>query len=265
MKKSIWVALVATLALVALGATSGAGSSARAAGGGQVTFVQAVPGTKVDVQVDGRTVKQQAGVGSVVGPITLAPGRHELSLAGAPGGRTLTTSIDVTSGSGDDVVLHRPASPNGPLVVSSYTTPDSPIGPGKARLLLAHTATVAPADVRFDGKVVFRNIANGEYADADVPAGTHEVELLPTGTSGDPILGPLSVDLAPRTATMVYAVGNPRNGSMDVVAHTLGLAADGSVVPRSIDTGSAGLASLGGGDSVAALSPWWWQRTADRR
>ncbi len=265
MTKNTWRALLAALALVPLGLAAGAGSGAMAAGGGQVTFVQAVPGTKVDVQVDGRTVQQQAVVGSVVGPISLAPGDHELSFAGAPGGRTLTTRIDVTSGSGNDVVLHRPASVNGPLVVSSYTTPDSPIGPGKARLLLAHTATVAPADVRFDGKVVFRNIANGEYADADVPAGTHEVELLPAGTSGDPILGPLSVDLAARTATMVYAVGNPRDGSMDVVAHTLGLATDGSVVPRSIDTGSAGLATLGAGGPVAALSPWSWQRPADRR
>lgn len=257
MNKLTWC--VATLVLGLLGAAAGAGGGASAAAGGQVTVVQAVPGTEVEVQVDGRTVEEQAGVGEVVGPLTLTPGAHRLSFVGGPGGRTLTTKLDVAAGSGNDVVLHRPASIDGAPVVNTYTTPDSPIGPGKARLLLAHTATVAPADVAFDGKVVFSNIANGEYAEADVPAGTHRVELLPAGTSGDPILGPLSVDLAPRTATMVYAVGNPRDRSMDVVTHTLALSSDGSVVPRSIDTGSAGLAAPGHREPLAALSPTPWQ------
>ena len=64
----------------------------------------------------------------------------------------------------------------------------------------------------------------------------------PPGTTSDPILGPLTVTLQPRTVTMVYAVGNPSNGSMDAITHTLPLRADGSVEPRSMDTGSAGLA-----------------------
>ena len=88
-------------------------------------------------------------------------------------------------------MLHLPASVGGAAVVTSYRTPVDPIGPGKARVLVAHTATVAPADVRVDGKVVFTNIANGEFATADVPAGKHVVALLPTGQTTDPILGPL--------------------------------------------------------------------------
>ena len=39
--------------------------------------------------------------------------------------------------------------------MTAYPTPVEPIGPGKARVLVAHTATVAPADVQVDGKVVF--------------------------------------------------------------------------------------------------------------
>jgi len=222
---------------VALGVPAHAATSAD----GQITVVQAVPGTDVDVTIDGKTVQRQVKVGSLVGPLSLSPGTHELVFSGVPGGRPIKTHLGLKAGSSSDVVLHRPASVDGAPVVSTYRTPQSPIGPDKARILLAHTATVAPADVKFDGKVVFTNIANGEFADADVPAGSHQVALLATGTTKDPILGPLAVDLAPQTATMVYAVGNPSDGSMNVIVHTVDLTSDGSVVPQSMNTGSAGL------------------------
>jgi hypothetical protein len=90
---------------------------------------------------------------------------------------------------------------------------------------------------------VFENVANGEYATADLPAGKHVVALCASGKTTNPILGPLTVDLTARTLTMVYAVGNPDTDSMDLVAHTAELAADGSLVPRMINTGSAGLAA----------------------
>jgi Domain of unknown function (DUF4397) len=215
-------------------ATASAGSA------GRVLVVQALPGASVDLAVDGTVVKKQVRVGAMVGPLSLSSGSHELEFSGAPRG-TVRTSVTVRPGSSSDVVLHRPASVDGDPVVNTYQTPLAPIGPGKARIFLAHTATVAPADAAFDGKVVFTNIANGEYADADVPAGPHRVALLPTGTTDDPILGPLDVTLAPRTATMVYAVGNPHSGSMNVIVHTVRLASDGSAAPRSMDTGSAGL------------------------
>ena len=46
---------------------------------------------------------------------------------------------------------------------------------------MAHTANVGAADVAFDGTVVFDNVVNGQYAEADVPSGTHEVQLFPAG------------------------------------------------------------------------------------
>ncbi len=41
---------------------------------------------------------------------------------------------------------------------------------------------------------------------------------------------------------MAYAYGRPRDRSMNVIVHTVALAPDGSVVPRRVETGSAGLA-----------------------
>jgi hypothetical protein len=217
-------------------------SAPSAAAVGHVSIVQAVPDSTVDVVVDGDTVASGVSPGEVLGPYPLAAGEHQVDFSG-PGGFEQATTVEVTTGSTQDVVLHLPASVGGAAVVTSYQTPNEPIGPDKARVLVAHTATVAAADVRVDGQVVFENIANGEFATADVPAGKHVVALLPTGETGDPILGPLTVDLAARTITMVYAVGNPADDSMTLVAHSAQLAADGSVVPDTIATGSAGLAA----------------------
>jgi hypothetical protein len=216
----------------------------------QVTVVQAVPGATVDVSVDGRSLATGAEVGDVLGPFDLAPGSHEVTFTG--GDTDVASTLDVGAGTSTDVVLHLPADVDGDPVVHSYDAPTGAIGPGKARVVLAHTATVAPADVRVDGQTVFTNIANGEFAEADVPAGTHRVALLPTGRTSDPILGPLDVPLEARTLSMIYAYGNPRDGSMNVIAHTTPLSADGSVQPTTIRTGSAGLA---GALSVTPFAP----------
>jgi hypothetical protein len=215
----------------------------QAAQTGAVQIIQAVPEASVSVTVDGRQVKTGVGEGTILGPYAMSSGRHAVKFVDASGGVSTSVSVTVKPGSSNDVVLHSPAAVDGKPVVNVYSTPRKPLGPGKARVLVAHTATVAPADVSVDGKVVFTNIANGEFAEADVPAGSHRVELLPTGQKSNPILGPLDVKLAARTVTMVYAVGRPSNGSMKVIAHAAPITSDGTVQPAAIKTGSAGLAA----------------------
>lgn len=244
------LAVLGTLSLApAAVAVASAGSSPAAAG--QVAVVQAVPGATVDVAIDGRAVSRGVDTGKVLGPYRLSPGEHQLDFTGS-GGLAVATTVTVEPGASQDVVLHLPASVGGAPVVNSYLTPTTPIGPGKARVLVAHTATVAPADVVVDGATVFTNIANGEFATADVPAGAHVVALLPTGETSDPILGPLDVDLEAGTITMVYAIGNPADSSMSLVAHSAKLTSDGALAPDVIDTGSAGLV---GGLAVRPFGP----------
>ena len=220
-----------------------------------MTVIQAVPGAEVDVSIDGRSVAEGAGVGDVLGPFELASGEHEVEFSG-PDGLAVASTLRVKGGASTDVVLHLPAEVDGDPVVHSYDAPTGPIGPDKARVVLAHTATVAPADVEVNGEVVFTNIANGEFADADVPAGTHEVALRPTGSTADPILGPLDVALEASTLSMIYAYGNPRDGSMNAISHTAILASDGSVAPSAstpVRRGSSPLPSPRSG----MMAPGW--------
>ena len=226
-----------------LAAQADATAAEPAASLGNITIVQALPDATVQVSIDDREVAADAVVKDILGPFQLDPGSHEIAFTDSSGSVDVVSRIDVKAGSSSDVVLHMPAEEDGTPVVSSFNTSMAPIAAGKARVFLAHTATVAPADVRVDGQVVFTNIANGEYAEADVPAGAHSVALLPTGQGPPPILGPLDVTLPESTMTMVYAVGSPTTRSMDVVAHTANLESDGSAAPDTIDTGSAGLAA----------------------
>jgi hypothetical protein len=239
--------VVTGLGISALGASLQAepGWAATSAQGppGHLVLVQAVPHEALDVTIDGKSVGHDSAVGSVLGPFSETAGRHRVELTNASGDVRLVSTVDVAPGSSSDVVVHLPAQVGGSPVVNSYRTPRAPIAPGKARVLIAHTATVAPADVRVDGAVVFHDIANGEYATADIAAGAHTVALLPAGLDASPILGPLDLSLAPGTVTMVYAVGNPRTHSMNVIVHRASLASNGAVAPGSIDTGSAGLAA----------------------
>lgn len=209
---------------------------------GHVAIVQGVPGLSVDVVIDGKTVESGVDWQDVLGPYPLAPGKHRVDFSSS-GDMVKAAIVRVGSGSNQDVVLHLPASPDGAPVVTAYAIPTEPIGPGKARVLVAHTATVGPADVRVDGKVVFSNVANGEFATADVPAGKHVVALLPAGQATGAVLGPVEVELTARTISVVYAVGDPNDGSMTLIVHAARLAADGSLVPSIIGTGTAGLAA----------------------
>jgi len=228
-------------AAAAVSTTSAAAPSARApTSQGRLFVVQAVPGATYAVSVDGEEKSGAAEVGEVLGPFELDPGEHAVRFEPASG-QPMTASVQVRGGSSADLVLHLPADTGGDPVADVYRASSDPVAPDTARILVAHTATVPPADVRVDGQVVFEDIANGEFATADVPAGEHSAALVPAGTTGTPILGPLDVDLPAGTVTMVYAVGTPTNGSMNVISHQESVATKSAGQLRQISTGSAGL------------------------
>ena len=205
-----------------------------------VTVVQAVPGADVGVWVDDRQVAESAAVGAVLGPFRsprhprgrVRGGDPPSSHGRRPGGRRQRRRA-APPGRG----RRRPGRPRLQRPAGRDRARQGP-GPGRPH---RHGRSGRREGRRRDG---LHHIANGEFADADVPAGTIEVALLPSGTTGDPILGPLDVTLEAGTLSMIYAYGNPRNGSMNVIAHTATLAPDGTVRPSRIDTGSAGLATV---------------------
>jgi hypothetical protein len=241
-----------------------AAPSSTAQSAATVYVVQALSQGDVKLSVDDHSPVRVLGANDVLRPIRLTAGRHVMRFSGKSRNWTLNATVDVRAGASEDVVIHRPADAAGDPVVTTYVNDLSPIGAGKGRVVVAHTAVVPPADILVDGNVVFANIANGEFASADVPAGDLNVSVVPTGKSSPVLLGPLNLTVEAAVLTRVFAVGEPSNGSMNVIVQQLPLRAKGSGAPTALPLGSAGLvsdwnvettqrppAATGGGDTAA--------------
>jgi hypothetical protein len=220
---------------------AGVPDAAAANAAGTVTLVVAASGRPVDMRVDGHALHRAARVGDVIGPVRLPAGRHVFAFVG-PGGGAAQASVELRPGSSLDVVLHRPAAVRGASVVSAFRTPVQSIKAGRSRIVVAATASLVPADVLIDHRVVTDNIANGESVSVEVAAGRHRVALVPTGQVGPAVVGPLDVNVAAGTVTMIYAAGGPPVGGLRTILHTVAMGGGGEAAPGRLHTGSAGLA-----------------------
>ena len=245
------VLLAAVAALLTTFLVPGLVGGAAAKEPGSTYVVQGVPGTRVDVSVDGEPVQSGVAAKQVVGPLDLSPGDHTVAFRGPDW--QVSTSVSVEGS--QDVVLHWPADAADKPVVTVFTNDVSPVGSGKGRLTVAHTAVVPPADITADGKTLFTNIANGEFVSAVVSAATYSVAVVPTG-GGAPLLGPLDLPVEAGALTRVFAIGAPRDGSMDAVVQVLPVPTTGGGTPGSVDTGSAGFVNPDGSVNTTRQSAW---------
>jgi hypothetical protein len=202
--------------------------------------VQGVPAVDVDVAIDGALVQSGVAAKEVVPLDDLPAGIHEIELS--TDDWSVGTSFE--AGRSQDVVLHWPADAADEPVVTTFANEVGAVSSGEGRLTVAHTAIVPPADITANGDTLFTNIANGEFVTAEVPADTYSVAVVPTG-GGDPLLGPVDLPIAEGSLTRVFAIGAPRDGSMDAIVQVLPLGSTGAA-PTSVDTGSAGLVDPAG-------------------
>lgn len=232
--------------LLVLGATLGlAGLTAGpsfAANSASLYVVQGLPGRSVDVTIGGKTVAKGVKTAAVVGPFKVAPGSRKVTFS--DGGTTLLSrSLTVKARSSWDVVVHLPAGGATDPRVTVFRNDTSTVPRGKAELVVAHTATVPAADIRVNGKVLFKNIANGQSLNLTVPVATYKVAITPTGKKSPVYLGPVSLTVKGGAVNRVYALGDPANNTMNVAVHVLATGSSGSERPKKVDTGTGGEAA----------------------
>jgi hypothetical protein len=237
------------LPALAVSAAAASGAPAPAKPASQVYLVQGVPGGPADVSVDGTEVVSALEPTGVHGPIDLAPGEHTVLFEGD--GWSVESPVTLRPGS-EDVVVHLPADPAADPVVTVFANNVGAVREGEGRIMVAHTAVVPPADIRVEGDVLFANVANGEFVGAEVPAATYAVDVVPTG--GDkPLLGPVDLEVAAGALTRVFAIGQPKDGSMTAVVQVIPLDEISARPPLTVGAGAVGLA-----DPRARPTPELW-------
>jgi hypothetical protein len=222
----------------------------KTSGQGDIYVVQGIIGQVLDIYVDAELVLASADPKTIVGPLKLDAGSHQLTLRtsdnkgnGKKGKKVARARFEVRSGQSVDLVAHLRSDSSMAATITAYRNDLAQVGPGKLRLSVAHTAAAPPADIKVNGDVLFSNIANGETLAVVVPAATYRVEIVPTGTEGKAILGPVRLVLTKGTLTRVFAIGNVTTGKVDAVVHTLAVQTTGAAAPRSVPTGDGGQAA----------------------
>jgi hypothetical protein len=239
--------LFAGSVLVAIPGTAAAGvdQSSDAVSGhaaaASVFLVQGLPDRTVEAQIDGRTVATNLATTKIAGPFNVSAGTHTVTFLDGSGTVVTRNTVRTAAGSSSDLVVHlQTAAWRHPVLTQFPNTTDG-VPSSKASVTVAHTAAVAPADIRVDGKVLFANVANGESLNLVVPAGAYRVDIVPTGKQSPVVFGPVTLKVEGGTQTKVYAVGDPAKKTMNVAVHVIDMPAAGSPKPTMIDTGTGGL------------------------
>lgn len=247
---SHYVARWAKAGLVAVGALAlvgGTVSTSYAADDAKVYIVQGLPGKDLDIAVDGKSVAKDVKTAAVAGPFSVKAGERKITFSD-DGDVVLEREFAVKAKSSWDVVVHLPEDSADEPNVTLFPNDVKSVPQGKASLVVAHTATVPPADIRVDNKVLFENVANGEALKLTVPVATYEVAIVPTGESKPVILGPVKLTVQGGAVNRVYAVGDPAKKTMNVAVHVIPTASSGSGKPSDVNTGRGG--SLLGGQLI---------------
>jgi hypothetical protein len=251
-RRSRFTAGLAALAIGGALALLGAGP-AQAARSGTVYVLQGLAGRTADVAVDGSGVASGVAAKTVVGPLRLSAGRHVVTFS-SKGTRLTSVSVDVSAGGSLDVLAYWAAETPAMPRVTVLRNDLSPVGSGRTRLVVTHAIAGPPADIRVNGKVIFRSVANGESLSVTVPAGTYAVTALAT-LGGKVLLPKASLLVKGGTLTRAVAIGAP-SGTPDVLVHVLPISgpASGDRTPSSVHTGDGGQAAALFGGPVNELA-----------
>ena len=174
-----------------------------------ITLVHGIPGTTVDVVVDGDVVVDDFQPGTTADLTTYA-------------GQALA-NVEVLDSSDDSVVigpissLDIPDAGNWSVVamlddagtarLAQFENNTASVDAGNARLTVRHTADAGAVDVIVSGQRPITNLSNGQSQELILPVGTVSgAQLAPTG--GDPIVDIGDISLGADTNTVLYVVGS---------------------------------------------------------
>lgn len=240
MRKLLLGALGGATALAMAGGGIAAAESDPATQAGQSTgtvyAVHGIPGTPVDVYVDGERVIDDFAPETTQGPLQLPSGDREVALfpADAPdntGQPFVEGTAQVPADGNVSLVAH--LNEGGEPTLTPYANDVSPVPDGQARLVVRHDAAAPAVDVRANGRPVVTGLTNPNEEALVVDAGTVQADVTLAGTE-ETVIGPADLPLDSGTATFVHAVGSADQGTLSLVPFTVDLDGTPSGVPAGV-------------------------------
>ena len=245
-----------TRALTALGAAGAAAllplALAAPAGaqeaGAEVRVLHGIPGTPVDVYVNGERALDDFAPGTTTDDLALAAGSYSVAVfpadAADDSGQAVIGPVDLAVPASGNVSAIAHLGADGAPTITPFVNDTAAAAAGQGRVVVRHTAAAPAVDVLAGGQPVFSGLTNPNEDSADLPAGTISASVAAAGTT-EPVIGPADVPVTAGQATIVYAIGSLEDSTLDVLVQTVPLAG-GDDAPAGVPAGSGGLVDQGG-------------------
>ncbi len=204
MKKLI--ASIAGAAALLVGVAAG---PTAAADDPQIMLLHGIPGTNVDVVVDGKVVVPNFAPGKMQDLTSFAGQTLKNVEVRAAGASTVVigpiAELAIPAKGNVTVVAHLDA--DGKPALSPFVNDISATPAGNGRLTVRHAAAAPAVDIVLGDARPFTNLTNGKEGKANLAAGKIEgAKIAPTGA--DPIADVPTVELKAGSNLIVYAVGS---------------------------------------------------------
>ncbi|TCK60159.1 DUF4397 domain-containing protein [Curtobacterium sp. PhB136] len=249
MRKNLVTGIGAGALLTALALVVPATAATAAAGDATLSVLHAVPGTTVDVYLDGARALDDFTPGTMAGPMMVPAGAHTLAITASDAtddSKPIIGPADVsfTAGGNYTAVAHLKA--DGDPTATVFTNDTSAVPAGQGRLVVRHVAAAPAVDVLAGGKAVVSNLANPDEKALVLAAGTVSATVAATGTTA-PVIGPADVAVQAGADTIVYAWGSLDDKNLALATQTVtGLGGD----PNGVPAGNAGLVATNRSDTT---------------
>jgi hypothetical protein len=183
------------------------------------------PQLPVDVLADGKIcLLKGLTFGTVSGPLTIPAGTYTISVSLAnsvsPCSNAPVIKATVAVKSGEEAAVVAALSTSGTPTAYAFPLDFSSIKTGFGRVTVAHAADAPPVTVSFNDKTPIADLKPGKEASVDLATGGYSVEVFPTGSSSA-VIGPLVLNVPPRSVDLVFAVGSATSGSITLIVDTI--------------------------------------------
>lgn len=255
--KRVLMGLAAIVAMTCIPQTTSAQSSA------DLTLVHGIPGTTVDLSVDGTVVIDSFVPGSLANISSFAGQTlQNVTITDDDTGDVVIgpiSSFEIPDSGSHSIVAH--LDDEGTAVISTFENNTDEATTAEARLTLRHTAEAPAVDLIIGDQRPIVGATNGQSAELELPDGTvSDAQLAPTGDVA--IAEIATLDLAANTNTIVYAVGSADDDTLDFVVQIVDFAVEATAttttvagnttttaVPTAVNTGSP----LGGSSNTTLV------------